>query len=379
MPPFLDLLFTCGRQEKLKDFHYTAFRHENYLEGDSNFKSKGLDRSDRQIQHCYNLHSVERSRSVPGWGWSIRQTVVYHSFDIETGKSLWIFIKGNDVIQKRIVKATTSMRCADMSANSHKTLTGSFSASLIAHTHMMEWCGEQWRWYINDMEDRLRDKAKNTILVDVDDLAGPTSVPAPSRPGTLLIPRSARTTVSKQSPTSPTKLWSPFARFSTTSKAERGSAIHESGNTRPIHADYIVEEPEQIDADDDDNADLEHLFSFQKLQDLHRIGEYMQEALMVLGLNRNIIREIREHYVSLTESKKFPAEVKDRCRPDISKFSQRALSIEKDLEVQQSRLETLNVLLEDRSNLVSLKSLAGCVIVADYLPTSLVSYRSAIR
>lgn len=352
IPPFLDLIFTCGRQEKIQDFHYTAFRHENYLRGDESCLQSGsnimsLGRSGRQIQHCYNLHSAERSGGE--WGWSIRQTVVFHSFDIGTGKSVWIFVKGNDTIQDRIKKATRSTRSTGMNANSHQTLTGSFRATLIVHAHLMEWCGEKWRWYINEMEDRLRKKAKIAILADVDNLAGPTMVPAPSKPGTLIIPRSPRTTISRSSPISPLKLWDSFARFSTTSKLENTPPIIEIDPSRPIHADNIVEEPQEIDYEDDTN--IERMFSFEKLQDLHWTGEHMQEALMVLKQNRNIIKEIREHYAALLESDDFPSEIKGGCKLDMSKFSQRALSIERDLEVQQSRLETLNVLLEDRSTL----------------------------
>ncbi|KAI1778864.1 hypothetical protein F4818DRAFT_402641 [Hypoxylon cercidicola] len=361
MPSFLDLVFTCGSQEKPQDFHYTAFRHENYLvkehqNSDQNFKMERLGRSGRQIQHCFSLHSVERSDSNPDWRWSIRQTVAYHSFDVETGKSFWIFIKGNDAMEKRIRRATLSTRDMDMKASSHRTLTGSFGASLTAHIQMIEWCGEQWRWYINEVETILREKAKNAVLADVDSLAGPSSVPASSRLGTLLIPKTPRTTMSNASPSSPVSPSKIWARLSGTSKTGRKPTVDGSYMLRPIHADNIVEEPEQIeeandDEDDDDDANLEHMFSFEKLQDLHQTGEYMQEALMVLKQNHNIIHEIREHYTMLMQDEDLPTEIRDGSKLDISKFNQRALSIEKDLEVQQSRLETLNVLLEDRSNL----------------------------
>ncbi|KAI2464094.1 hypothetical protein F4781DRAFT_439936 [Annulohypoxylon bovei var. microspora] len=354
MPPFLDLIFTCGRQEKLKDFHYTAFRHENYLHGgdlrlQDMSKVTPLGRSGRQIQHCYNLHSAERSRW--GWGWSIRQTVVFHSFDVETGKSVWIFVKGNDTIEKRIMQATNSTRSTDMTAGSHQTVVGSFSSSLTVHAHIMEWCGEQWRWYINEMEDRLRNKVKNTILADIDHLAGPAMVPALNKPRTLIPPRSPQRTISKSSYTSPEKLWNSFSWPSVTSKTEeKVSTIGEVDTSRTINTDNTVEELQEI-YDSGDGANLEHMFSFEKLQDLHKTGEYMQEALMVLKQNRSIIKEIREHYTNLMENDKLPLEIRNSCRLDMSRFSQRAISIEKDLEVQESRLETLNVLLEDRSNL----------------------------
>ncbi|OTB01838.1 hypothetical protein M426DRAFT_323190 [Hypoxylon sp. CI-4A] len=358
MPPFLDLVFTCGRQEKVRDFHFTAFRHENYLGNEDlnsgrSFRLERLGRSGRQIQHCYNLHSVERSQSIPELGWSIRQTVVYHSFDIETGKSFWILIKGNDAIEKRITKATESARSPDMRASSHQTLTGSFGASLTTHVQIMEWCGEQWRWYINDVEDRLRKKSQNTLLADVDYLAGPASVPPPSRPGTLMASNTFRTTTTRGHQSSPRTLGS-IRRFSITSKLGRTPTIPESSVAYPVHPEGIVEEPEQLDGAatyDEGDGNLEEMFSFQKLQDLHQTGEYMQEALMVLEQNCKIIKEIREHYTDLMENDQFPAEIRDGYKQEFSRFNQRAQSIEKDLEVQHSRLKTLNVMLEDKSNL----------------------------
>ncbi|OTA97621.1 hypothetical protein M434DRAFT_26654 [Hypoxylon sp. CO27-5] len=315
MPHFLDLLFTCGRQEKLQDFHYTAFRYENYLHRGGPdlknlFKIERIGRSGQQIQQCYNLHSVERTKSE--WGWSIRQTVLYHSFDVETGKSFWIFIKGNNTIENRIRKATDSRRSAAMAANSHRTLTGSFGASLAGHTHIMEWCGEQWRWYINEMEDRLRNKAKIAVLADVDHLVGPTMIPAPSRPGTLMTPRSPQTTSATSSPISLSKLRTLFTRFSSFSKTEKSPTIGEWDIAHPNHTANIVEEPEEIDDNgDNDDTNLERMFSFEKLQDLHQTGEHMQEALMVLKQNRNIIKEIREHYTTMLDSDDFPAEIRD--------------------------------------------------------------------
>lgn len=398
IPSFLDLLFTCGRQERPREFRYAAFCHENYLEKESpatrnpNLMIESLGRSGRQIQHCYNLHSVECSGYMEEKDWSIRQTVVYHSFDVETGASFWIFIKGNNVIEKRIMDATRSTRNTGMTARSHQTLFGSFSASLLSHTQILEWCSEQWRWYINDMEECLRDQAKDTVLADVDDLAGPASVPAITRPGTLLIPSRTITRSSPTSPISPTstfsKAWNPFSILSNaTSKEEKSPAVSGLGIAHVFGTGRVVEEPEQIDNNGYDinnrsDHDLERMFSFEKLQNLHETGERMQETIMVLRQNRNIIREIREHYTALMENEEFPAGIREACKQEMSRFAHRALAIEKDLEVQQLRLKTLSQLLGDRISLVGLSHphLTRLMKLTTHVsPTYLVLHSSTIR
>ncbi|KAI5861107.1 hypothetical protein GGS23DRAFT_578793 [Durotheca rogersii] len=358
MPSFLDLLFTCGRQEGLRSFYYTAFRHGSYLsKDDTNTRNAGniprLGRSGRLIQNCYNLHSVERSASTPEWGWSIRQTIVYNSFDVETGKSFWIFIKGNETMEGRIVGATNSAICADMNASSHQTPTKSFNASLAAHFQVIEWCGGQWRDYVNELDERLRKGARDVLIVDVDNLTGPSSVPILSRPGTFINQKSTRATTSKSQPSSPlSQKWSSLIRFPSMSKGEKTSTVTETELMRPTHADQIVEEPEQIDnRNDNDNDNVERVFSFEKLQGLHHLGEHLQEALMVLRLNRGVIEDIIEYYATITEGDGFPCEIKGGCKSAVAGFQEKARGVEKELGIQQLRLETLSILLKDRCNL----------------------------
>src|SRR5438046_7112362 len=82
MPSFLDFLFTYGIRQYAQDLHLVGFRSDSRLkEVDRGLVVNELGRSGREIRMCYCLKGVEPSNSEPEWGWSIRQTVVYHSLD----------------------------------------------------------------------------------------------------------------------------------------------------------------------------------------------------------------------------------------------------------------------------------------------------------
>lgn len=62
---------------------------------------------------CYSLKSVEKvddeDLDEAQKPWSARQIATYHSFDVDTGVALWIFVKGNDEIQDRIMSRTEKL------------------------------------------------------------------------------------------------------------------------------------------------------------------------------------------------------------------------------------------------------------------------------
>ena len=64
-----------------------------------------LVRSGRNIRICDSLKSVkhiENSDNKLDLPWLVRQTALYHSFDIDTGKASWMAIKGIQLIKDRI-------------------------------------------------------------------------------------------------------------------------------------------------------------------------------------------------------------------------------------------------------------------------------------
>ena len=97
MPAFLDFLFPFGQQKYQKDFHSTGFRHETRLdEVDRGLALPDLGRSGRTLQLCYSLKSVEPSKTG-NKEWTIRQTALYHSFDMESDRAVWFIIKANQI------------------------------------------------------------------------------------------------------------------------------------------------------------------------------------------------------------------------------------------------------------------------------------------
>ncbi|KAH0423634.1 hypothetical protein CcaCcLH18_12050 [Colletotrichum camelliae] len=105
-PSFLESVHIFGEQDDPIDCGLAHFRASDSTRCSTQDKMelRRLGRSGRAIQLSYLLRSVEYSDSgsTGVWGWQIRQAANYHSFDVETGKSFWFTVKGNDLFKKRI-------------------------------------------------------------------------------------------------------------------------------------------------------------------------------------------------------------------------------------------------------------------------------------
>ena len=108
---------------------------------------------------------------------------------------------------------------------------------------------------------------------------------------------------------------------------------------------------------DEDNTSQQENFSFTDLQRIQYIEEKTHEALLVLKQNATALKELREHYRSTTEAADLPGEIKSDCRTDIAKFEDRILGVERDLGMQQLRIEGMLRLLADHKNRVSVSIL----------------------
>jgi hypothetical protein len=423
MPSFLDFVFPFGKQEYVRDFHFSGLREESRLGA----KQRGLDipelgRSGNEIRICYNLRSVERSEGQLDLPWSIRQSAVYHSFDLKSGKSLWINIKGNKLIYNRILEASTLPSISKI-----ESLSEAFSGSLATHLLLCDWSGENWRWYLNDLEDQVQALTRNALIAQIDEKPSleSQSVPFPTSPVSPVsprvwpgpFPRPLRTFTGKslRSPRSHSEPFSPilqsrtttlvsfpessivakyncdnqgewakagikrgqssrqnlgslygcFKRFrghslqfwkrnpaqeassSTTSDPKPESVGRNSGGRKtppelpPTSSGDIDQEPGQN-------------FTFSDLQRIQFIEEKTQEAFLVLKLNTEVLQELRQHYRCIIKHAEFPTEIKDDCQTELAKFDKCVLGVEKDLQMLQSRTETLLHLLANRNNLVSI-------------------------
>jgi hypothetical protein len=336
LPAFLDFLFPFGKQRYAKDFQFSAFCHEDRLSLDERgLNLPGLGRSGRDIRICYNLKSVEPSKSQSEWPWSVRQTAVYHSFDIETGKAIWIIIKG-DQLMKRRVEAFTKPN-SSQGTQALDTLETSISSSLAIHLILLEWCREKWRWYINFLEQELQVSTRQTLLVNMD------------RDSKLSVGNHTRA-VRSQLCRSPSF------------KSEKASARSQGLPKQPPPCLPMLSSPAlQDDLDDGDSSEDEDTegenFSFNDLQRVQFLEEKANEIMLVLESNINILSELQQHYADIVASDHWPQDLEDSCSRNIIKFQKKTGGVIGDLRMQLSRTRMLLRLLTERKSLVSLKPL----------------------
>jgi hypothetical protein len=157
MPSFLDFIFPFGKQVYPQDSYFSGLREDSRFacRADNTVLAE-LGRSGRGITLCYNLRSVEPTTNDLSLPWTIRQSAAYHHFDTDTATALWIVVKGNNLIESRMTEATRE------TLRPHPpTRAEAFSATLNAHLIMCDWSGENWRWYINDLETQLQSLTKH--------------------------------------------------------------------------------------------------------------------------------------------------------------------------------------------------------------------------
>ncbi|KAF2473093.1 uncharacterized protein BDR25DRAFT_128515 [Lindgomyces ingoldianus] len=167
MASFLDFISPFGKQEHAEDSHFSAVKEDIRLDSrHSGLKIRELGRSGLEIRIGYNLRSVERSPGQKDFPWSIRQTAVYHSFDLETAHTLWVNFKGNKLLKKRVEEVLAS-------SDAHKigSCSQAFTTSLQQHVLFCDWSGENWRWYINYLETELHKMSRNALAVPVNNSA----------------------------------------------------------------------------------------------------------------------------------------------------------------------------------------------------------------
>ncbi|RDW57310.1 hypothetical protein BP5796_12760 [Coleophoma crateriformis] len=158
MPGYIDFLLVFGFQDEPRDLRFSGFREQNLL----NTPIRGpavemLGRSGRQFQLCYNLKAANcislAQTKVEHKVWSIRQAAIHHQFDIETGTSLWIVTKGDKEIKDRIEDLNGPIgQPEDRDFSSPEEC---FRRTLGVHMVYCNWATEDWRWYIQWLEEVL--------------------------------------------------------------------------------------------------------------------------------------------------------------------------------------------------------------------------------
>ena len=164
MPCYLDYISVFGSHEFARDLRFSGFRDQILLDSSvAGLAIPSLGRSGRKFQLCYNLKAVARTSDVPtATGrseWSIRQAAFLHQFDVEEGTTLWIVTKGNLDIKERIQSLTGKEgREEDRTFATPKQC---FRSSLTVHLLYCHWSTEEWRWYIQSLEDDIDQGVRN--------------------------------------------------------------------------------------------------------------------------------------------------------------------------------------------------------------------------
>jgi hypothetical protein len=339
MPSFLDFLFLFGRQEHARDLNFSGFRQESRLEPwYSCLSIPELGRSGRELRMSYNLKSVEPSQCQPHIPWSIRQTAIYHSQDLETGKAFWIIVKGDELIKDRIQESIETCK-ASKQVMELDSKGNAFATSLATHMVICDWCSENWRWYINYLEDALRNTAGLSFALMMDN---PQSLDTVNSLNLAMTRTVSNQYSEKQRPSNstlklpPTSLKQPLKD---SSGPLRGPPPP-PGPPPVLNTRSAAKSPP---------ASLTQ-YSFTDFQAVQLIGDRVNEVLLVLESNINILTKIQEHYDTVSQSEHCPKELRE-CKIHLEKFTRRINGIISDLHMQHSRGTTLQRQVTDRKDL----------------------------
>ena len=346
MPPFLDFVFSFGAQHHAKDFSFTGFRHDTRLSNVEKSPSiANLGRSGRAIQLCYNLRSVEPSPDQEHWPWSIRSTATHHAFDLETGLTSWFMVKGEGgaSIKDRIITETSSQPASAL--NRFGDRCQAFSSALSTHLLLSDWSIENWRWYINYMEEEVQAITRKTLSVKV---TRPQAEPKPQVMFTrtitgVLVPP-------KKTPTSKSVTTRQQSGIPLTKIIQSQPKQDPRGPPGPPGPPPSTSSIPKVANFDPSLPDQE--FSFEDLRKIERIEEHANEALLVMTLNSSVLSALSQHYSFVTESTDSPQLLKTACMIDLRRFRDRLFDISTEIQTQKARMETLLRLLADRKALV---------------------------
>ena len=329
MPGFLDFIFTFGKQANERDLHIGGFRYQTRLPKTKRGLSvPELGWSGCDYRLCYNLKSIEHAQGGGG-PWSIRQAAVHHSFDVESGQASWIVVKANKLLQNQVKSATGSRGLPELI--SYTDLDKAFSSTLTIHLIFCGWAGENWRRYIDFLEDSLQETTRGTLSPIVKIPTSPISevkrsIPRLDSYDSFKLPR---TTEPKQPilPPQPTKDNLPGFQY-----LEPQSPYDTSHPQRPQSRQG---------------------FSFADLQRAQNIEEKAKAAMLILKNNISVFTDLMNYYKTIQTYQGWPSHLAAQCHEDMFRFEQDLSSTKNDMFLQLSRVETLLQFTADRKSLVS--------------------------
>ena len=344
IPSILDFLFSFGAQHHAKDFLYAGFRQDTRLiDSEKTTSISALGRSGRAIQLCYSLRSVEAVPRQEEWPWSVRNTALHHTFDLESGRTSWLIVKGEGgaSMKERIINETSSPKGTMFEKFSSPSQV--FSTTFISHLLLCNWSVENWRWYINFMEEEVQKITRKTLSMTI---ASPQTEPKPrllftrTATGVLVPPKKTPTNKSlgmKSRPAIPMVPVSP--------PTPNGAPPGLPGLPPSLPT---TSNPANFDAPRRGSE-----FSFEDLRRIEFIEEHANQALLVMALNDKVLSALLQHYNTIIESTHLPPSISSDCGADYKRFANQLSDMCAEIQTQRARVKTLLQLLEDRKALVT--------------------------
>ncbi|KAF5964030.1 hypothetical protein FBULB1_13036 [Fusarium bulbicola] len=342
---FVDFLSSFGVSSEPLDYHMTGFNSYDTLDApeDKITKIPELGRSGREHTVQYLLRSIEESTDDGGQVvWNIRQMAVHHKYDFGEGKTFWLNIKANSVMQERIKAAIAEE--TSLSSAAAKDLPGSFAATLLTHLIHLEWCDESWRKCINHFEIEIRKVLKKARTARIDKepnlrlkfitrvLTNKTELTESSN---ALARWAQKPLISCFSPTSEKGTCSSAVQPVASNKAGLPANEEDTGLAKQLESLMVLE-----------------TFSFKEFQHLHFLADQLESFRLVMQLNRQALRDIIEHYEDLASRTNFPEKIKTSCKNELASFSRRVERIRKNLEIRATQVESLLSCLQQGKDLV---------------------------
>jgi hypothetical protein len=338
---FLDFVFTFRPRDESETL--TAFRHENFLDNsNSRYAIPHLGRSGIRLQHCFNLVSVEYDQGQDEWPWPLRQTAMYHSFDLVEGKAFWISLKGNKVVRERITQATSTH--SQLMPGTLTTPEQKFVATLVTHLILFNWCVENWPRYIDFLEQRVKEHSIKVQFTPVAALSAPEPIERAA------IARRANTM-------STTGGHSRQGTFHTTKSMQSSRIprlVRKFSERCPIHKKKAARPQTPQKAGAINELDLDRMFDFTELQNLSHLGDDIQTSLMVIEQDVRVMNEIMGHYSDIIVSPEFGEHIKvEKCKTDTKNFFVKGQQSVRDMENNARRLKNIARSLENATSQVS--------------------------
>lgn len=348
LPPFLEFLFAFGQKIHDLDFHFSGFREDTRIESSlRRDEIPELGRKGQDFQLCYNLKTFEKKPGLQ-WPWSSRQAVIFHSFDVENGHASWIVIKANNVIRDRLKELSNTRLAKDQQL--FDDISKMFAHALAGHLIAVEWSGENWRSYLNDIEEQIIPLRRRAIVDKVaryvsEENARDPSIPlvdGSPRPTTLraLTFGSRRTTTRSQVAAPP----QPVAALPVGVAVNVPEPPQEPPNVPPEYDPKIQGETSE--------EERNMRYQIQELQDAQALESKVNDASLVLKSNIQVLTQIEDYFHELPHCADLPARLKLSMPPQIARFLKRVRSVRSDLEMHLERIRTMSTLISEFKELL---------------------------